>query len=97
MTIVPSTEAKNRFGALVDQARHEPVMISKQGRSVAVMLSMERFLELQSLEERCAPELSRQHEKARETALRALRNPRPLGGKGVNRDELYEERVGQWI
>ncbi|NEN97123.1 MAG: type II toxin-antitoxin system prevent-host-death family antitoxin [Moorea sp. SIO1F2] len=45
-----ASEAKNRFGELLDLARREPVKITKKGRNVAVVISIEefeRFLELE--------------------------------------------------
>jgi len=41
--IIPATEAKNRFGKLVEAAHREPVRISKKGRPVAVILSIEEY------------------------------------------------------
>jgi len=43
MKTLTASEAKNRFGMLLDLARHEPVLIEKQGRQVAVMLSVEEY------------------------------------------------------
>ena len=42
-----AVDAKNRFGELLDAARHEPVVIKKHGRSVAVMLSTEEYERLE--------------------------------------------------
>ena len=38
-----ATEAKTRFGQLIDEAQNEPVVIQKNGRDVAVVLSAEEF------------------------------------------------------
>ena len=46
MTTIAATEAKNRFGELLESALKEPVEISKKGRTVAVVLSVETFQEL---------------------------------------------------
>ena len=40
MKTVAATEAKNRFGAIIDDAQREPVVIRRQDRDVAVVLSM---------------------------------------------------------
>ncbi len=40
MKRVPATEAKNRFGAILDDAQREPVVIRRQDRDIAVVLSM---------------------------------------------------------
>lgn len=41
-----ATDAKNRFGELLEMARKEPVHIQKNGRTVAVMLSPEEYQRL---------------------------------------------------
>jgi prevent-host-death family protein len=43
MKRVAATEAKNRLGALIDDAQREPVVIQRQDRDVAVILSMAEF------------------------------------------------------
>ena len=43
MKSLTASEAKNRFGMLLDLARYEPVLIEKQGRQVAVVLSVEEY------------------------------------------------------
>lgn len=40
MKRVPATEAKNRLGAILDDAQHEPVVIRRQDRDIAVVMSM---------------------------------------------------------
>ncbi len=40
---IPATEAKNRFGELLEIVHREPVGISKKGRPVAVVLSIEEY------------------------------------------------------
>jgi prevent-host-death family protein len=37
---VPATEAKNRLGAILDEAQREPIVIRRQDRDIAVVLSM---------------------------------------------------------
>ncbi|MDP3661403.1 MAG: type II toxin-antitoxin system Phd/YefM family antitoxin [bacterium] len=36
-------EAKNNFGRLLDEARHSPVGVERNGRRVAVVMSVERY------------------------------------------------------
>lgn len=43
MKKVTATEAKNRLGALIDEAQREPIVIQRQERDVAVILSMAEF------------------------------------------------------
>jgi hypothetical protein len=40
MKTVAATEAKNRFGAIIDDAQREPIVIRRQDRDVAVVLSL---------------------------------------------------------
>jgi prevent-host-death family protein len=46
MTRFAATEAKNRFGEVLEAAHREPVEISKKGRTVAVLLSVEAYTEM---------------------------------------------------
>lgn len=48
---VTATEAAKRFGELLDQAQHGPVLIKKQGRPVAVMYSYKDAQALETLRE----------------------------------------------
>jgi len=43
---IAATDAKNRFGELIDMAQSEPVRVQRQGRDVAVVLSPEEFRRL---------------------------------------------------
>ena len=40
---VSATEAKNRFGQLLEQAQRAPVVIEKAGRRHSVLLSVEQY------------------------------------------------------
>lgn len=46
MKTIAATDAKNRFGELIDMAQSEPVRVQRQGRDVAVVLSSEEFRRL---------------------------------------------------
>ena len=48
MKTVPATEAKNRFGAILDDAQREPIVIRRQDRDIAVVLSMADYERLRS-------------------------------------------------
>lgn len=48
MKRVPATEAKNRFGAILDDAQRGPVVIRRQNRDIAVVLSMADYERLRS-------------------------------------------------
>jgi prevent-host-death family protein len=43
MATMSATDVKNRFGEALDTAQREPVTIHKNGRNVAVLLSMEAY------------------------------------------------------
>lgn len=43
MKTLNATQAKNQFGQLLDDAQAEPVVISKNGRDVAVLVSQAEF------------------------------------------------------
>jgi prevent-host-death family protein len=40
---VSATEAKQRFAAIIDAAQREPVVIRRQNRDVAVLMSAEEY------------------------------------------------------
>ena len=48
MKTVAATEAKNRLGALLDDAQHEPIVIRRQDRDIAVVLSMADYERLRA-------------------------------------------------
>jgi prevent-host-death family protein len=41
MKTISAREAKNRFGEFLDAARREPVLVTKNDRPVAIMISVE--------------------------------------------------------
>jgi len=43
MKKIASTKAKSNFGELLDMVQREPVTIEKQGRAVAVIVSIEDY------------------------------------------------------
>ena len=48
MAEITATDAKNRFGQVLEMAQAEPVRIQKNGRDVAVVLSPEQYAALVS-------------------------------------------------
>ena len=48
MKTVAATEAKNRLGAILDAAQREPIVIRRQDRDVAVVVSMADYERLRS-------------------------------------------------
>ncbi len=51
MKTINATEAKNRFGAVMDMDLAEPVMVQKSGRSSVVMLSAAEYERLTAMED----------------------------------------------
>jgi antitoxin Phd len=51
MKTIPATKAKNLFGAIMDAALVEPVMVEKSGRPSVVMLSAHEYERLVALED----------------------------------------------
>lgn len=50
-----ATEAKNRFGELLELSRKQPVHVQKNGRTVAVMISPEQFEMFQAAASKPSP------------------------------------------
>lgn len=50
MLVLAAAEAKNNFGKMIDTVQREPITIEKKGRAIAVVLSMEEYAKLESLE-----------------------------------------------
>ena len=48
MKTVAATEAKNHLGAILDAAQREPIVIRRQDRDIAVVLSMADYDRLRS-------------------------------------------------
>ena len=48
MKSVAATEANNRFGAILDDAQREPVVIRRQDRDIAVVMSMAEYERLRA-------------------------------------------------
>jgi prevent-host-death family protein len=48
MKSVPATEVERRLGAILDDAQREPIVIRREDRDVAVVISMEEYERLRS-------------------------------------------------
>lgn len=48
MKTVAATEAKNRLGAILDDAQREPVVIRRQDRDIAVVISVAEYERLRA-------------------------------------------------
>ncbi len=52
MVVLSSKEAKEKFGIMMDTAIKEPVTITKHNRPTVVVVSSERYAELEACEDR---------------------------------------------
>lgn len=66
MAEITATDAKNRFGQVLEMAQAEPVRIQKNGRDVAVVLSPEQYARLVAGSEapKVNPAVMRLHEQS---------------------------------
>lgn len=55
MAEITATDAKNRFGQVLEMARVEPVHIQKNGRDVGIVLSPEQYKALQEAAPKVRP------------------------------------------
>lgn len=51
MINLASKDAKNKFGEMLDTVQREPVVISKKGRTVAVVVSKQEYERLRAMED----------------------------------------------
>ncbi len=77
MRYVSATEAKQRFAAVLDAAQREPVVIRRQKRDVAVVLSPREYERLRALN---VEEFQRFCDRVAERAA----------ARGLNKDKLAE-------
>ena len=63
MQSMSAADAERGFGELLDRARREPVVITEEGREVAVVLSKEEFERLEALEDAYWGRLAEEAEK----------------------------------
>lgn len=63
MSTITATDAKNKFGQMLEMSRKEPVRVQKNGRDVAVVLSPEEFEALSggSTQDRVNPAVRKLH------------------------------------
>ena len=67
MKIFSASDAKNRFGQLIDMAQAGPVRVQRQGRDVAIVMSPEEFRRLaEAGRKRVNPAVERLHAESAE-------------------------------
>ena len=55
MQTLSARDAKYNFGRLIDTARAEPVTVEKHGRAVVVVLAVEEYERLKTIESKQRP------------------------------------------
>lgn len=67
MKTFSASDAKNRFGQLIDMAQAGPVRVQRQGRDVAIVMSPEEFRRLaEAGRKRVNPAVERLHAESAE-------------------------------
>lgn len=51
MRTIPATEMKQRFGACIEAAQAEPILVERSGRPSVVVVSVAEYQRLQRIEE----------------------------------------------
>jgi prevent-host-death family protein len=51
MKTFTAKDAKNQFGTLMDTAHNEPVVITKRGKEFLVILSVEKYKDIEAIED----------------------------------------------
>lgn len=83
MKKIASTKAKSNFGELLDTAQREPVTIEKQGRPVAVVVSIEDYKASERLKIEAL-------ERDLQVGIDELD-----AGKGIDADEVFTELLSE--
>ena len=72
MREIAAKDAKNRFGQLLDAAQHTPVCVTKNGRAVTIVLSVQHYERLRGVAwERLAETMDLMAEEASANGLTA--------------------------
>ena len=70
MREIAAKEAKNRFGQFIDSAQRAPVCVTKQGRAVGIMMSVDQYERLRGAAwERVSQTMDRIGKQAAEAGL----------------------------
>lgn len=69
MQTIDASDAKSRFGSLLESVQREPITIKKRGRVVAVMVSVEDYEGMSGRRQRISALLSQAHQEAKDNGL----------------------------
>jgi prevent-host-death family protein len=81
MTIVSLAEVKSKFSAYVASCKNSPIVVTKNGKPAAVLISVEDDDELESILLACSPRF----QKLLEHSDRQINR-----GKGIPHDEFWK-------
>lgn len=80
MRTLTATDARNRFGELIDMAQAGPVFVQRQGRDVAVVLSPEEFRRLsEAASGKVNPAVRKLHAASVRALVQGLRSAGEIG------------------
>ena len=81
MTIASLAEVKARFSAFIESCRNSPVVVTKNGKPAAVLVSVESDEELDSVLLACSPRFQKLLERSDREIDR---------GKGIAHDDFWQ-------
>ena len=90
MITMTSLEAQNQFGTLIDSSQREPVVITRRGRPVSVVISVRDIQNLPFSVVKAISDLNPMRGKEAASAMRqtlAMMNPR-ASEEGVTEDDV---------
>lgn len=94
MITMTSLAAQNQFGTLIDTSQREPVVITRRGRPVSVVISVKDIENLPFSVVKAMSELSPIRG---DEAARAMKNTLGKTSPGAIEDELTEETVTRLV
>ena len=94
MLTMTSLEAQNKFGTLIDASQREPVVVTRRGRPVSVMISVHDLLNLPFSVVKAMSELSPLRG---EEAARAMEETLSKSGSLDVQDGLTEDDVTRLV
>jgi prevent-host-death family protein len=94
MITMTSLEAQNQFGTLIDSSQREPVVITRRGRPVSVMLSIRDF---KSLPFSVVQAVSEMAPLRGEAAAKAVAEVLESFGNRAEKDGLSEQDVTNFV
>jgi len=85
MTIASLAEVKDRFSAYIEACKASPIVVTKNGKAAAVLVSVSDDDELESILLACSPRFKRLLERSNREIDR---------GEGIPHDEFWKRAKG---